>query len=160
KATYTRAQELCQQLGETRQLFLVLVGLQRFHHVRGEFLVAREFGEQLLDLAQREQDPVLLVEAYWALATTLFILGEFGAAQAHLEQSLTLYDAQRYHFFMFLYGGIELGVFGFCYAALVLWHLGYPDQALQKSKAARTLAQELSYPYSLGGARVYAAMTH
>ena len=43
---------------------------------------------------------------------------------------------------------------------MVLWHLGYPDQALQKSEAARTLAQELSHPFSLAAARVFAAMLH
>src|SRR6185436_7479050 len=93
KATYTRARELCQQLGETRQLFPVLYGLRMFHHVRGEFLTARELGEQFLGLAQREQDPISLMEAYWRQGGTLFYLGEFGAARAHLEQSLTLYDA-------------------------------------------------------------------
>ena len=159
KATYTRARELCQQVGETRQLFPVLYGLRTFHHVRGEFLTARELGEQLLGLAQREQDPALLVEAYRALGSTLFHLGEFGAAQAHLEQGLTLYDAQRHHSHVFLYG-MEPGVFGLSYAAWVLWHLGYPDQALQKSEAARTLAQELSHPFSLAAARVFAAMLH
>jgi class 3 adenylate cyclase/predicted ATPase len=158
-ATYTRARELCQQVGETRQFFSVLFGLRTFHHVGGEFLAARELGEQLLGLAQQEQDPALLQEAYRALGSTLFHLGEFGAAQAYLEQGLTLYDAQRYHSHVFLYG-IEPGVFGLSYAARVLWHLGYPDQALQQSEAARTLAQELSYPYSLAAARGSAAMTH
>ncbi|MBI3757393.1 MAG: AAA family ATPase [Deltaproteobacteria bacterium] len=157
RAAYTRARELCQQVGETRQLFPVLLGLRTFHHVRGEFLTARELGEQLLGLAQREQDPALLVQAYRAVGGTLFHLGEFGAAQAHLAQGLTLYDAQHHHFPMFL---IEPGVFGLSYTAWVLWHLGYPDQALQKSAAARTLAQELSYPLSLAAARVYAAMSH
>src|SRR5262249_11947188 len=95
-AVYTRARELCQQLGETRQLFLVLNGLRTFHHVRGELLPAHELVGQLLDLAQREQDPTLLVVAYWAMGGTLFQLGEFDAAQAHLEKSLTLYNAQRH----------------------------------------------------------------
>jgi class 3 adenylate cyclase/predicted ATPase len=160
KATYTRAWELCQQVGETRQFFPVLFGLRTFHQVRGEFLVARELGEQLLSLAQREQDPALLMEAYRAVGSTLFPLGELGAAQAYLEQGMTLYDTQRHRSHVFLYGGIEPGVFGLIYAALALWHLGYPDRALQKSKAARTLAQELSYPYSLASARVYAALVH
>src|SRR5215213_5440744 len=131
RAVYTRARELCQQVGETRQFFRVLFGLRAFHHVGGEFLTARELGEQLLDLVQREHDPALLVEAYRALGSTLFNLGEFGAAQTHLEQGLTLYDAQRHHSHVFLYGR-ETGVFGLSYAALVLWHLGYPDQARQK----------------------------
>src|SRR5947207_4994336 len=160
KATYTRARELCHQVGETRQLFPVLFGLRSFYYTRGEFLAARELGEQLLGLAQREHDPALLMEAYRALGSTLFPLGEFGAAQAHLAQSLTLYDAQRHHSQVFLYGGIEPGVFGLGYAAFVLWHLGYPDQALQKSKAARTLAQERSHPFSLAAAQVFAALSH
>src|SRR5262249_30175964 len=159
RAVYTRARELCQQVEETRQLFPVLVGLRLFHHVRGEFRMARELGEQLLGLAQREQDPAFLVEAYRALGSTLFNLGEFGAAQAHLAQGMTFYDAQRHRAHEFLYG-IEPGVFGLIYASVVLWHLGYPDQALQKGAAACTLAQELSYPYSLGAARSYAAMSH
>jgi predicted ATPase len=159
KATYTRARELCQQVGETRQLFPVLFGLRTFHQVRGEFRTARELGEQLLGLAQQEQDPILLMEAYWALGCTLFHLGEFGATQAHLEQCLTLYDSQH-HSQVLLYGGIEPGVYGLCYAARVLWQLGYPDQALQKSRAARTLAQERSHPFSVAGARVHAALSH
>src|SRR5262249_21252630 len=159
KATYTRARELCQQLGEPRQLFPVLLGLWTFHLLRGELLRARELGEQLLGLAQQEHDPALLVEAYWVLVGTFFYLGEFGAAQAHLAQGLTLDDAQRPYSQVFRYGR-EPGVFGLSYAALVLWHLGYPDQALQKSGAARILAQERSYPFSLAAARVFAAMLH
>src|SRR5262249_29921761 len=70
RATYTRARELCHQLGETRQLFSVLFGLRTFHHVGGELRTARELGEQLLRLAQREHDPALLVDAYLALGST------------------------------------------------------------------------------------------
>ena len=33
---YTRALELCRQLGETPQLFPVLIGLSRFYYVRAE----------------------------------------------------------------------------------------------------------------------------
>ena len=158
-ATYTRARELCQQVGEPRQLFQVLNGLRTFHQVRGEFLVARELAEQLLGLAQREQDPTLLMEAYRALGSVSFHLGEFGAAQAHLEQSLILYDTQHHRSLVFL-SGRESGVAGLSLAAFVLWHLGYPDQALQKSKAARTLAQELSHLFLVAAARVFAAMSH
>jgi class 3 adenylate cyclase/predicted ATPase len=157
--TYTRARALCQQLGESRQFFRVLYGLRACHQVRGEFLAAREQGEQLLSLAQREHDPALLVEAYVGLGSTFFHLGEFGAAQAHLAQGMAQYDAQRHHPSVFIYS-IEPGVFGLSYAAWVLWYLGYPDQARQQSAAAHTLAQELSQPFNLAVARVFAAMSH
>jgi predicted ATPase len=45
-------------------------------------------------------------------------------------------------------------------AALVLWLLGYPDQALQRSHEAITLAQELSHPYSLSFALQFTAELH
>jgi predicted ATPase len=50
---YARARELCQQIGETPQLFSALQGLYGFYVVRGELQTARELGEQCLTLAQR-----------------------------------------------------------------------------------------------------------
>jgi predicted ATPase len=110
-------------------------------------------------LAQKEQDPALLIEAYRAMGSTLFHLGEFTSARAHLEQAMTLYDSQPHHSHVFLYSR-EPGVFGLSYAAWLLWHLGYPDQALERSAKALTLAQQLSYPFSLAAALGFAAMFH
>ena len=64
--------------------------------MRAEFQTARELGEQLLSLAQRVQDPALLLEAHHALGDTLFYLGEFARARAHLEQGMALYDPQQH----------------------------------------------------------------
>jgi predicted ATPase len=159
ETTYTRALELCRKVGETPQLFSVLLGLRTFYQVRGELLTARELGEQLLTLARSGQDPALLLEAHRALGATLYNLGELAAARAHLEESIALYDAQQHRSHVFLYG-IEPGVFGLSYAAWVLWLLGYPDQALQRSHEALTLAQELSHPFSLTAALTLAAVLH
>ena len=46
------------------------------------------------------------------------------------------------------------------FAALALWLLGYPDQALKSSHEALTLARELSHPFSLAEALGYAAWLH
>jgi predicted ATPase len=43
---------------------------------------------------------------------------------------------------------------------VTLWWLGYPDQALQMSHEALTLAQELAHPLSLASALVFAAWLH
>ena len=45
---YTRARELCQQMGETPQLFPVLWDWAVLYCVRGEYKTARELAEQLL----------------------------------------------------------------------------------------------------------------
>ena len=47
-----------------------------------------------------------------------------------------------------------------CWAALSLWHLGYPAQALQRSHQALTLAQELAHPYSRAIALNWAMWVH
>lgn len=44
-AVYSRARELCRQVGETPQLFPVLVGLRLFYALRGELQTARELAD-------------------------------------------------------------------------------------------------------------------
>ena len=41
-----------------------------------------------------------------------------------------------------------------------LWHLGYPDRALQRMEDALALARELSHPFSMALTLDYAAMLH
>ena len=156
---YARARELCQQVGETPQLFQVLRGLWYFYLHRVELQTARELGEQLLTLAQRVGDPALLLEAHYALGNTLNYLGEFAAAQAHFAQGIALYDPQQHRSHAFRYGQ-DPGVVCRAYAGVTLWWLGYPDQALQQSHEALTLARELAHPFSLAYALFFAALLH
>jgi predicted ATPase len=89
---YARARELCQQVGETPQIFQVLRGLWNFYLIRMELQTARELGEQLLTLAQHVGDQALLLEAHSALGNTLNYLGEFATSQVHFAQGIALYD--------------------------------------------------------------------
>jgi predicted ATPase len=107
---YTRARELCQQVGEPRQLFQVLWGLWRLYNYRAELQSAGELGKQLLTLAQQVQDPALLLEAHHALWPTLVYLGEWAAARGHLEQGMALYDPQQHRSHAALYSGHDTGV--------------------------------------------------
>jgi len=66
---YARARALCQQVGETPQLFPGLLGLFRFYQNQGKVWTARELGEQCLALAQHLQDSTLLLWGHWVLGT-------------------------------------------------------------------------------------------
>jgi predicted ATPase len=156
---YARARELCQQVGETSQLFPVLYGLWLFYMVRAELQTTRELAEQLFTLAQREQDSSLLLEAHRVLGTTMLWLGEMAPARAHLEQGMALYDPQQHRSHAFVYGQ-DPGVACRSFAAWPIWVLGYPDQALQSIHEALTLAQELTHPFSLVYALTMAAVLH
>ena len=157
--TCARARELCQQVGETPQLFSVLYGLVRFYMVRAELQTARELAEQLFSLAQRAQDPALLLEAHRVLGPTMFWLGELSLSRMHSEQGVALYDPKQHRSHAFVYG-LDPGAVCRSYAAMSMWMLGYPDQAQQSSHKALTLAQEIDHPFSLAWTLAHATIVH
>jgi predicted ATPase len=130
------------------------------YNARGDSQTMRALGEQLLSLAQRLEDPDLLLQAHHALWTSLFSGGELAAARMHQEQGLRLYDPQRHRPHAALYSGHDPGVCCRYRAAPTLWLLGYPDQALASSQAALALAQQLAHPFSLAIALYWAAVLH
>lgn len=110
-------------------------------------------GEQLLTLAQRQPDSTSLVAAHSGLGDTLFYMGSFASARAHLEQGLSLLDAEQYRTSI-------IGQQNHNRMSIVLWFLGYPDQALRWSREALALAQEQSRPYSVALTQCLAAVCH
>jgi predicted ATPase len=154
--TYTQARVLCQQVGETPELASVLYGLWRYYTARLQLHTARELGDTLLHLAQRAHDPALVVIAHQALGFTCLLLGLLPAARQHLEAGSARYTPDQRRVMVFRMGrdpGVACGAF----AAMTLWLLGYPEQALASLNDALVLAQALSHPYSLASARCYAA---
>jgi predicted ATPase len=160
EAAYTRAHVLCRELGESPDLFPVLWGLSVFRISRGEIRAGQILGDQLLGLAQRAQDPGLLLQAHAAMGRAHALLGAWATARIHLEQAIAYYDRSQHSSHAFLYGGQDPCVSSLGYAAYSLWMLGYPEQALQRGQEALALARELGHPASLGAAQVFLALLH
>jgi class 3 adenylate cyclase/predicted ATPase len=156
--TYVRARELCQRLGAGAELCLVLRGLEIYHLVRGAMPTARDFGEQLLHQAERQQDPALLIGARHALGQALFCLGDLAGARAQVEQGIALYDPEH-HLFANWPGG-HPGEQCYLYDAFTLWMLGHPEQAMQRGEEALTLVKGLSNPLSVASAFALVALVH
>ncbi|HEY7491339.1 MAG TPA: AAA family ATPase, partial [Candidatus Tectomicrobia bacterium] len=169
---YRRAHELCQQTGETRQLFPVLWGLWHFHAVREELPQARTLGEQLLrdcvgggaagpllSLTGRAQDPTPLLGAHFMLGGSCLFAGEFTLAHTHFEHSMALYNPRQHNSQAFLLGP-DPGVFCTAFDAHALWHLGYPDRARTSMAQGLAQAQTLAHPFSIALALDYAAMLY
>lgn len=97
--------------------------------------------------------------AHWMVGNILYWLGEFSPAQKHLEQSMALYDPRHHRTHVLLFGQ-DQGVACLSFQVWNLWHLGYPDQALNKSRAALTLAHELGHPYTQVYALNWCAQVH
>ena len=146
---YARARELCQQVGEPQQLFAALVGLHRFYINQAQYQTGLELAEQLLSLAQRQRDPAILVSGHFKKGQSLWWLGELSAARAHLEQAIALDDLHQH----------RSGA-GRIFAAMVLWLLGYPEQARERSQEHLALAREWARPPDLTVALFWAAWLH
>ena len=159
ETVYSRAWELCQQVGETPQRFPVLRGLLATSAQRGKLQTARELCATCFRLARRQHRPDLLLEAHRMLASVWLPLGAFPRARQQAERSLTLYDVQHHRAHAFL-DAPDPGVSCLIYAALTLWYLGYPDAAIQRCHEALTLAEELEPSHSLAWARSFAATLH
>jgi DNA-binding NtrC family response regulator/predicted ATPase len=152
---YTRAMELCEQIGETPQLFPALIGLWRHYQLGAEQETARILGERLLHLAQRQDDAALLMMAHRALGQTLFFLGDLTLARGHLEQGLTFYNPQ--HRSLAIRYGTDPGVPCLYYAAHTLWLLGYPERAREHVQTMLALARDGADRFSIASSLFYAA---
>lgn len=158
-ATYTRARQLGEQLGETPQLFAALLGLRIHNMTRANYAVARELGERMLRMAEHAKDLDWLLEAHGALGACLFLQGELDAAAAHLEQALALYDPERHQAHVFAHG-VDPGSRALNFLALIRWLQGYPDQARARSTEALALARKLAYGPTLAFTLAYVAELH
>lgn len=144
-----RAYELCQGRNGTSQSLQALFLQADCCRAKGEHQKSLALGQQLFSLAQPSQDPLQVALAHWSLGASRFFLGEFTQARDHLEQAIAFYEPQQ-HACLKSLTGVDMGVTCLAWTAWVLWVLGYPDQALKRSREALVLAQELDHPLTLG----------
>jgi DNA-binding winged helix-turn-helix (wHTH) protein/predicted ATPase len=154
---YTQAYAFCQQVGETPELVPVLYGLWRLSVQRSQLHTARELGDTLLRLAHHADDSALLVLAHYALGVTWLYLGTLPAARRHLEDAIA-YDRPEQRGAPLVRMGYDPGINSRLYAAMTLWLLGYPAQALAHIHEALALAHALAHPYSLAWGWICAAV--
>jgi class 3 adenylate cyclase/predicted ATPase len=161
--TYSRAWALCEQLGRSDELFPVLRGLWTNYLVRGELQRAFDLAKRLVVLADEERALLRRAHACRALGSTLFFLGRLADAFQQFGRGIKLdgavedFGQHRAHALLY---GEHPGVFCRMYQAWALWHLGYPDQALEMVNSALDLSYRLAQPHSTGFAPSFAAVLH
>jgi predicted ATPase len=101
--TYSRARQLGEQVGEPAELFQALWGLW-LHTTggRGSFREGRHIAEELVALAKRLGDRVLLLQAHHAMSPSTLWLGEPETARRHSEEGMALYDRDQHRSLAFL----------------------------------------------------------
>ncbi|WP_437878731.1 protein kinase domain-containing protein [Sorangium sp. So ce513] len=157
EATYARAHALCREAGSSPQLFPALWGLWIFFHVRGDYALAEQHGEQLLALAESTGDAGIALGAHQALGATRFLRGRLREARDHFNKVLSIYDPAHHLPLAFLFGH-DAAAFSLSHLAWIAFHLGEPERARASVDEAIALCEELNQPVSRGFVEHFAAV--
>jgi class 3 adenylate cyclase/predicted ATPase len=153
---YARARELARQVGGTPELFPALSGLAYAQIVRGRLREARALAEEFLELAEPQQDALVLAVGHCMVAYAAWWQGDFIDVRDHSRQGLALYNPDQHHAGIRAYNQNPGIICGYL-TALSNWVLGYPTQASQAMEQTLADAKELRHPYSIGLTLLFSA---
>jgi predicted ATPase len=153
---YARARELARQVGGTPELFPALSGLAYAQIVRGRLREARALAEEFLELAQPQQDALVLAAGHCMVAYAAWWQGDFIDVRDHSRQGLALYNPDQHHAGIAAYNQNPGIICGYL-TALSNWVLGYPTQAGEAMEHTVAHAKELQHPYSIGLTLLFSA---
>jgi class 3 adenylate cyclase/predicted ATPase len=145
---YARARELWEQLGSPAEFLQVPYGQSNYHMGRGELDLARRLDEDLLRLSRERNDSAGLVLGHLSSGRDLMLIGRFTSSRSHFEEVVGLYDPNSHRSRSHQDANYP-HVASQAYSAIVLFCLGFPDQALAQSSAAIAEALRLAHPPSL-----------
>lgn len=144
---YQRAKDLLQEHSGSIRQFLAIRGLWVFHLIRGNLFYAHSLTEELLALAQREQNSDLLIDARHTAGSTCFFLGRFDEARTHLSAAKFSDNLERYRSNVFFYGQ-DLEITVRIMLARTLWISGEIDQAGVLASETIGMARKLEHPFT------------
>jgi class 3 adenylate cyclase len=157
---YARARELWEQLGSPSEFLGIPYGQSFYHAFRGELDRAQSLAEDILRLGHQRNDAAGVVLGHLSSARCLLYRGKFGQSKSHLEAGLALHDPTA-HRSLVDQTGIHPQVYLQGFLAIVLFCLGYPDQAFARSNAAIAESRRLAHPPSLAaGLSISAAFAY
>jgi adenylate cyclase len=157
---YTRAVELCQPGGDTRQFSAALWGLYTYHTIRGQSRYALEMARQLLEMAERQDSPEFRINALDSMGFTLLCTGDIVDARPHLEALIALGRSSTSTSDSLRHGILNLFLGGMAFLSWDLWLLGCPDQAVERSREALELLPHISSAFTVALVKYFSADLH
>jgi predicted ATPase/class 3 adenylate cyclase len=156
---FTSAVDLFERGTDARQQFPVLRGLASLYEFRAEFDKVADLGREMLQIAEREGNPRMLIDAHLIVGSRLMFITDLQAGLDHFDRAISLFpeipvrarDARA---------GNDPRVACLTTSAFTLWLLGYPDRAVERANAALALAAELDHPFTSAFAHFHSGLIH
>jgi predicted ATPase len=146
-AAYARANELCERLGEAKELFWVIVGLWVSTYVSGDLHKSLELAHRLIRISENEGREMRM-EALYCLGATNRFLGNLPLAKQHLENVLALDYPERIKHSR-VYTALDIVTTSASIASEVRWLLGDTPGALELKAFALSESARLEHPLSM-----------
>ncbi|MBV8415405.1 MAG: hypothetical protein JO251_09375, partial [Verrucomicrobia bacterium] len=152
---YQRAESLCHSLDRPVLLYVALMGQWRYSLNAKKLTTTKQIAERVYSLAQKQNDPALIMGACHALAATLYFLGNFEEALKHATLGVQIWRSGAAR------SSVEdvetAAVTCLCYQALCEWLFGENASSQATLAEAMSLAKELNDMHGLAVVLCYAA---
>ena len=143
---YERAEFLCRSLDRSELLYVALMGLWRYSVSSDTLAAATDAAERVYSLAEKQNNPALMLGGCLPLAITLYFSGDFEAGHEYTRRGLQIWRS-----------GVESqveevdvpAVSILCYEALFEWHAGETIHCHATMAEAISLAMELNDMHGL-----------
>ncbi|WGS22946.1 MULTISPECIES: adenylate/guanylate cyclase domain-containing protein [unclassified Bradyrhizobium] len=160
-ATFARARELCQRLGDPPEQLQIMFWLTTASVVRGELPVAEEMISALLDLAETRGDRPALLNAMRGQGMIRLFMGHLKGAHEVVERAFEAFEASSEQDRLAARAaGQDAGVADLALMSWALWLLGRADTAIARLDAAIQRADAISHPHSQAYGCYYASILH
>ena len=153
---YDRAESLCHSLNRPLLLYAALMGQWRFSSTADRLSAALQIAKRIYALAQRQNEPAMMVGACTALTITHYQMGDFETSGQFAKQGLDIWrsgGAQSAPEEVDVPAGACL-----CFDALLKWHSGEIAAAQATIEEAISQAKELNDMHGLAVALLLAAV--
>ena len=156
---YAEALALFEGHPEVPQLFPVLRSLASFHGFRGEFDKGIEYANQILRVADVQNDASMRVDGLFILGGNTGFSGHLDTGLGYLDEAIRAFESGGYQPRR-LRLGPDPRVSCLTTSGFFNWLLGYPDRAVERADRAIAIAANLDHPYSLAYALFHSGFLH
>ncbi len=134
--------------GLAAQRFPVLRALATYYMNLADFESARRVGVELLELADRDDDPTIRIDAHYVFGAASAFAGDLATGLSHLDRAIALFDPRIHPVGRFRLGPSQ-GVVARTASGLLLWQCGSLEPAVTRLDEALAIARDLDHPFSL-----------
>jgi class 3 adenylate cyclase/tetratricopeptide (TPR) repeat protein len=156
RKVFTRAQDLCEQIGDAPQLFQVAVGLWMYYIITAQFDEAYGLSQRLLRIAETTDNPAQHLQARYCQAFILYYRADFLTAKSHLETAIEG-EVEDCDYSSQSASGDDTRIHVRVLLALINWHLGFPKTAAKQARKANAIAKKAGHPWGQTFAAFYSA---